>query len=355
LKHVSKYFILLFAIFLLCVALLECITVNSMVFNMFNDSDLNKYHFLKDGVESENYEILPLPDPFPPTITYNPEHNFFLVEFLNSIKKLDGKGEEVFSIKKGENIELPNFAHYVFTRNGVYDTTKSSIIEESFKEIVNKNRDMKEKEWNKRFIEFFKSAQEVVYGKEYSMKQDGGFSVYFKTGEGWINLITNKKETRSTDDNALEYTFKGAQARYQKMVILKDPYHETFSDQETIEMMLQEKNPENYKLKYTNQKKIRVRYFKKAGIYEEIAFTPIPILSAGTAIYQIKMKDDVLTFKENAIKPFIGSVQNHFHWYILPDPYFHNSEVSFLELKYPSNWHESGSNGMYIIRRKKGH
>jgi hypothetical protein len=346
---------------LLIVFLLQqCTPINITSASAFRSSKFDTYKYLKDGVESENYVMQQLSGHFSPSVTYQAEHNFFILESINSIKnkavfcftKLDSNGNELVTISSEEQMELPEFTHYVFSQTGIYDLSKKEVKEEPFKEIVNQDRLLEPKAWIKLFDEYYKAAQVVIFGGELSNKNNKGFPVYFRIEGQWIKLFTKENELRAYDDeDALKHNYKGYPAKFTRTFVLKDPRQKTFSNGES-EGMIYEKNMYNYSFKYSHKSKIKSLHFNKELVYDNIAYTTIPILFGGIAYYRLKINGDVLYFKESAIKPLFLPLQNHFHWYILPDAYFKNSDVSFLELKYPSNLNESGSNGLYIIKRK---
>ena len=352
----SLKYMIQFGITILLIVLIfqQCTSFNITSASIFKSPKLDTYKYLKDGVESENFIIEYLSSNYPPSVTYNAEYNFFIVESDHDFKKLNGSGDEIFAINKEESMELPKFTHFIFSNNGVYDLSKEEIKITLFKDIVNQDRLTEPKAWIELFDKYYKTAQIVIFGEELSHKQDRGFPIYFKIGVKWIKLFTKKQELRAHDyENALKHNYEGYPSKYTRTIVLKAPSKKTFSDREKEEYLIEDIAIKNYSYKYRNKSKIKSIHFTKEMVYEHIAYTSIPILFAGTSFYKLKIKDDLINFKENAIKPIFMPLQNHFYWYILPDEYFKNSEISFLELRYPSNLNESGSNGLYIIKRKK--
>ncbi len=343
----------------------QCTSINITSASIFKSSKLDTYPYLKDGVISDDYTIQRLPSRYDPKITYNATHNFFLVEGDDYFKKIDGNGNELITIKKEEHkdghTELATFTHYLFNENGVYDLSEEDIKEVLFKEIINQDRSLEPKTWIQLFDEYYKAAQVVVFGEElpYKDKQDQGFPVYFRIGKEWTKLFTKRNELRARGIDALKYNHKGYPPKFTRTIVLKDSSQKTFSNNEQEHYVHLYENKEssikNYAFKYNNTSKIKSIFFEKEFVYATLAggYTPIPISYTGTAYYKLKIKNSTLRFKEKAIKPIFKGLENHFYWYILPDAYFQNTDVSFLKFQYPSNHNNSGSNGLYIVKKIK--
>ncbi len=327
----------------------QCTTIN---FNTpLKKKAYDNYPYLKEGVESEHYTIQPFLDRYPPSVTYNPAGNYFIIEGDQYYKKLDSNGHELITIKREGGMEMPKFTHYIFSVRGVCNLSDGQIEEMLFAEVLNADRALKPNDWKLLFDQYYKASEIVIYGEELPYPEGKGFSVFFKKDNEWVKLFTKKNETRAYDDSeALKHVYSGYPAKFTRTVVLKDPLKKTFSNKEREEYLLVSIDKKNYTLSYSNNRKIKSLYFNKEIVDDEIAYTPIPISFSGTSYYRIKMKEGSLTFKESATKPIFMPVRNHFHWYILPDEYFNQSEVSFLACKYPHNVNESGSNGLYIIR-----
>ncbi len=282
-------------------------------------------------------------------------HNFFLLDGFRYLKKLDGNGNEIAYIKinktDDEHIILSDFTHYLFSKNGVYDLSEENIKEVLFKKVINQDRALKHKAWLKLFDEYYNKAQVVVYGNE----QYHNFPIYFRIENEWIKLFTEKGEPRTKGVDGL--MLKGYPAKFTRTVILKDPLKKVFSN--TFEEgwgHLYEKGDsiKNYTFKYSNTSKIKPLFYRKEKIDDLFAYTPIPNSIFGTAYYQLKVKNDILSFKAKTSKLIFRGLENHFNWYILPDTCFQNTDVSFLNLLSPSDYQQSGnSNGLYIIKKKR--
>lgn len=175
---------ILFIIFILQ----QCTPLNITSASIFKSSKLEAYPYLKEGVKSDNFTFHRLPGRFPPAITYNAEHNFFLVDGYQYFKKLDANENEVISIKKGENLTLANFTYYLFSNNGVYDLSEEDIKEVKFSKIINEDRLLGFKAWIKLFDTYYQAARVVVYGEKLPYDKGKGFPVYFKIGKMLNNL-----------------------------------------------------------------------------------------------------------------------------------------------------------------------
>ncbi len=339
-------------ILLLAVVILQqCTTINLNA--PFKKKEYDNYSYLKDGIEGKSYTIEPLPNKYPPIVTYHPTQNYFIIEADSVYIKLDSNGNELATITRKEGMEVPKFAHHIFSVRGVYNLSDKKIKEVLFKEVLNADRSISKNTWKALFGQHYQAAEIVIYGKELPYSEGEGFPVFFKIKEEWFKLLTGKRVLRANDDyEALKHVYPGYPAKFTRTVVLKDPFKKTFSDREREEYLLANNDRKNYTLNYSNNRKIKSLYFNKEMVDDEIAYTPIPISFSGTSYYRIKMKEGVLNFKESATKPIFMPVRNHFHWYILPDTCFNNSEVSFLEVRYPHNINNSGSDGLYIIKPK---
>jgi len=338
-------------LFVIAIILQQCTTINLNV--PFKKKEYNNYSYLKDGVKSKNYIIEPLPNKYPPIVTYHPTQNYFIIEADSVYLKLGSKGNELATIVREKGMEVPKFTHYIFSVRGVYNLSDEKIIEVPFKEVLNADRSISKNSWKVLFDQYYKAAEIVIYGKGLPYSEGEGFPVFFKIKEEWFKLLTGKHVLRANDDSeALKHVYPGYPAKFTRTVVLKDPLKKTFSNREREEYLLVNSDRKNYTLSYSNSRKIKSLYFNKEMVDDEIAYTPIPISFSGTSYYRIKMNEGILNFKESATKPIFMPVRNHFHWYILPDTCFNSSNVSFLEVQYPHNINNSGSDGLYIIRPK---
>lgn len=58
----------------------------------------------------------------------------------------------------------PEFAPYVFTKNGVLDFTKTHIQKEAYTKVLNKNQELTKESWDETYHRLYNKADEVVYG-----------------------------------------------------------------------------------------------------------------------------------------------------------------------------------------------
>ncbi len=308
--------------------------------------------YLKDTVESENYCIKYISTNYT-KIYYHPSHLFFMLIGNTEYIKLDAKGKQAYSIERNDSMHNPFLCPYVFTQNSVYDFTENELVEVPFEEVVNAEQAFEELAWEKEMDNYYKLAQVVIYGEEYSSVDGWGFPVYFKIDSNWIKLVTPKGWVRSANFDGLEFRYKQYPAKFDHMVLLKDPKLNEYSDNtgSNIGSIFEDKTP--YLLTYSTKFKIKRQFYQKEMICDYFPYTHIPNSWTGTACYRLKMKGDVLKFKEHTIKPVFNRVQDYFFWYILPNKYQNDSQVSFIEYSYPVNINESGSKGLYILVSKE--
>jgi len=67
----------------------------------------------------------------------------------------------------------------------------------------------------------------------------------------------------------------------------------------------------------------------------------------------LEIENSILNFKTVAHKEaFFGKVETDLHLFGLPNQYANLSDVRFLSYDYPTNYHENGKKGVYVIKKK---
>ncbi len=330
---------------LLILFLEQCSIINVLSPPIFKKAAYDTYPYLKEGVVSENYEIRYISSPYKAFITYDSKHNYFFIA-QEPYRKIDHNGVEKIKIEFNGQLDNPLFTHYVFDKKGVYDFSKDTVKKENFSKIINADYSMKAKEWNSLFKEYYRKAQVVVYGNDMDYKY---YPIYLKINNLWILLLTSSYDGIN-QDYSTGISFDGYPAKFNKMILLKSAQTKDFSNGLT---QLNTK-AEEYSLNYPKNFKIKRLFYKKEMVAENFPYTSIPQEYSGTAYYRLKTGGDTLKFKEKALKHCLRiSIKTYLNWFVLPKKYIQNTEVSFLELRYPHNINESGSNGLYIVKKKE--
>ncbi len=331
-------------IFLLLLFLTQCTTINVFTTSKAKKSVYNKYPYLKDGAASENYIIKYISNPYKAFITYDTKNKYFFIA-QPPYRKISKNGLVVVQIEDNGHLDNPLFTHYLFDKDGVYDFSKTEVKKELFNTIINADFSMRPKQWKSLFDDYYKKADVVVYGNDMDYKY---YPIYLKINTGWI-LIFSSSYDGFNQSYSEGVSLEGYPAKFNKMVLLKDNHKQEFSNG----MVEENLNMDEYSLSYPSKFKLRRLYFHKQMVSEDFPYTSIPQEFSGIAYYRIKIDNDVLNFKESALKHcFSSSVKSYLFWYVLPEKYLQDSKVSFLEYKYPHNINETGSNGLYIIKEK---
>jgi len=330
----------------------QCTVLNLRNAFVLNKKEYIAYPYLKDGVESENYRIKFISDIYT-QIYYHPVHQFFMLFNSEGYTKLNAKGRQVFSVDRIDSLQNPFLTPYVFTPNSVYDFTKNKLTEEDFQKVLNEDRDFEKAEWEREMNGYYKLAHVVIYGKEFSGAEGWGFPIYFKVKNHWIKLLTPKDWMRSPNSNGLERRNKQFPAKFEQMALLKDVNLNEHSDNTSSGYRPGYIDTVPYSEIYNTNYKIKRHYYKKEKVCDHYAYTSIPNSYTATAYYSLKTNGEILKFKEHNIKPVFHPVQDYLFWYVLPNKYEKDSQVSFIEYRYPINVNESGSKGLYILHPKK--
>lgn len=350
----KKKIMMLLGTLLFLLFLNQCTTVNIAPPTIFKKKEFGNYNYLKDGIKSDYFQIEKISEYTHSKVTYDTIHNFFIISDRSKIQKINAKGEKVIEISRVNHMDFTTYGHYIFMDTIVYDLSKKIIQQEKFEEIILPSKEITPKDWLLQFQELYQQASVVYYGRnDYKHKAK---PVYFKVHENWKVLYLSGGHSFSNDD-LTDYTFKNYPAKFNRLIVLKDNANKVYSNGQFSagasvasykRMNFEEKN-----FIYPEQRKIKSLFFQKEMVYEEIAYTSIPVVLGGTAYFNLKKGNDILKFKENATMSSFSfyKIKNYLSHYFIPEKFKNQSNVSFLKLKYPSNNNESGSKGWYVIKR----
>ena len=137
------------------------------------------------------------------------------------------------------------------------------------------------------------------------------------------------------------------------MVLLQDldrkQYSHAFSDIRDGLIGLKEK-----RLRYRSSTKLKMVSYNNIGVSEHLAYTNIPILMKGTALYRLSVGNETINFKEIAVRTVLSrKVDTHLNLFIVPKSSAKDVSASFLEFLPGNNLDTMGSDGLYVIRPKR--
>lgn len=305
-----------------------------------------EFPLLKDNVQSDTHELHFLHDTYATHITYSPIGNFFLVVDRNYLK-IDASGTTVFSHPTAYETVKPPRSFYIIDANEIYDLSASEVRAETVVEILNDSstRRFKEDYWQNIFTTLYDSASVVLFGSEYT--ENNKFPTYFKVDQGWVLLYSSYDHISLEYDRKVGATLNGLPAKYERMVLLKDPDADVFAngDADYYNRFMPELDFE-YPARYG----VQMLSYQKEFISANNVYTPIPAKISGPASYEIKVADGVLNFRETAAQMVGSGPASNMTRFILPTQYFGNADISFLEFRPLNNIDTSGSDGLYVIR-----
>jgi hypothetical protein len=347
----SKQFVTMLGILLIILFLINQLTKINVFSPLLNKKEYNSFKHLKKGVVSQNYNIKYISNPYYAEITYDRAFNFFFIRDTH-FRKIDAKGNEVMAIIDTESVSHPKRTPFVFTIDGVYDFSKKIIKKELFKEIHNDidSLVLRQEVWQKQFETFYEIAETVVYG---ALNQDlVRYPIYFKIDNEWILLYSTGENI--DDDYDFGITYSGYPAKFDKLIYLKDVENDHYANAlSKNDLFMSNKQLIEFDFKYPSDFKINKLFFKKKSQFDHIAYTSIPISWFGTAYYELKINGEPINFKEMASKNLLSfSIEPYLNWYVLPEEYSNNTDVSFIEFRFPQVNRKPG-NGLFIISKNK--
>ncbi len=328
----------------------QCSTIN-LIPNLV--SKVNTYKYLSEKVSSQNFVIDKISNKTHVFITYDPVHNYFIVDDSYTKTKVSATGDVLINIPSPSG-QLPYKTHYIFTDSTVCDFSKNKLEIESFYKKINPATEKLEKKWIAVFEEYYNKATTVIYSND--------DLAYFKIKEGWVALHFSDNYYL-TDDNDYEKIFENYPAKFNRLIFLKDEKSNTYSDWmshsgSSIDKKYNDNSLEHLKFpekkfKYLNQKIEKIS-FDKTAKSETYTYTPIIAQFQGVGYYKLKKEGEYIRFKENAFKyPFMffksDAYLNH---YSVPEQFETKTKLSFIRYSFPTNQNESNSQGVYIIKRK---
>ncbi len=315
---------------------------------LFMKKEFESYKYLKDGVGSAHYEVVRVSENSYLTLTYDRTNNFFLLDDIDGIKKIDAKGE-VKMFVSWRKVDLPSRTAYAFNDSLVFDFTQEEMKPTPFSEIIFPEKRSAE-EWIALFESYYRQASIVIYGDKLVSQKHDFYPIYMKINGDWVLMYLHDYFYFQLDENK-QRNFEPYPRKYNQLILLEDAANKVLSGwitQEEYNGQLEET------LEYVPQK-IKTLAFHKDCVSETIIYTPIPRVLAGTGYYHLNKGDEVIKFKENGLKLSFTKPKSYLYHFTVPKENESQCKISFLKLGYPTNANKSGSKGWYVIRRKTNH
>ncbi len=312
------------------------------------------YPLLKDGPSSEHYMLENIGDYTPANITYSPHGNFFVVE-TDRFVKIDASGRKVFSLKRGAEVNLLPFSHYVATPKGIYDLSNPRPKLKPYEQVVNgdKDRTLTVESFHEIYTQAYTDADIVIYDEPNFEEGIDKYRAYMWIKGGWVLFYLSGRAITIDSDYEMGVTVKEYPAKFNRLVLLRDVQTKTYSadngdlagDNPRLMALLPER-----KMRYPARGKLKTLQFRKERVDE--TYRGVPVVFSGMAEHRLRIGGEDLFFREIAVKALRQKLQTQLHWYVVPAPYQSKTQVGFLEFRPISNLSSEGSGGVYVLRRK---
>ncbi|WBX78191.1 hypothetical protein PG911_08035 [Tenacibaculum ovolyticum] len=338
----------------------KCTTINITSASIFKKKEYETYNYLKDGVNSEKFQLERISENAYNLIGYDEIGNYFIVYGDEKITKINSVGEEQFKIDRLGNVSYANFGSYVFTDSEIYDLTQEKIKVTSLNKIIDfSNKELNKEEFFKLMETYYSKASHVIYAnvETFSAKN---YKVYLKIENEWLGIYISQNKSTGINFYPTGEIVKKYPEKFKKLLFLKNTVDNVYSTRSSgNEGFSSVPDPviltKEDDLEYPKYKEIKTSFYQKEKTYGTIAYTSIPVSFIGTSYLKLEINKEVFKFKEKGIKSIgvLSSPKHYLSYYVLPEPFINKSQVSFLKLFYPTNIGASGSKGLYIIKPKK--
>ncbi|GAA4200424.1 hypothetical protein GCM10022289_12150 [Pedobacter jeongneungensis] len=341
---------------LLVIYLAKFTAIHIALSNLSFPSRLKHYPYLNEGAQSENFEVDYL---FydPANIDYDTKTGGFIVttahvnQAFEVYHKLDAKGNSTDSLVNDTSaIHTFHNEGVVFGEDYFIDwCTSGNKNRQPFVDFLNHDFKMDEKAWAEIFETHYKNASAVTYKPS---KDWHSLTFYFKTEKGWLAMNSLKDDERIFQDvgSENELDFKGYPLKGNRFIALKSSITGKYP-------LLSYKNRsdiENQSYNWKDSKNpVNLKYFKKENLQGRAPYTGLPQTWGGDAYLTLKHKNQLIRFKEIAVKDVgFAEPQINLDLYQVPKAFENKSDVAFIILSYGTNIGDRGGNGLYVIKRK---
>lgn len=355
----KKNILIAFAILivLILIYVVKFTAIHITLAKMFFPSQLKQYPYLNAGAQSENFEVDYL---FydPANIDYDTQSGIFIIttahvnQPFEVYHKLDARGNEIDSLVS-DTSAIHTFYNegVVFGQDYFIDwSTSDNKHRQPFATFLNHNFNMDKKGWEESFVAHYKDASAVTYK---ASKDWDYLTFYFRTEKGWMAMNTHKNDKRIYQDMGSEndLDFKGYPTKGNRFIALKS----SITGKYPLLSYKPRNDGENHLYDWTDPKNpVNLKYFKTENLQGRAPYFGIPQTWGGDAYLTLKHKNQVIRFKEIALKDvgFSTKPEINLDLYQVPQPYDHKSDVAFIILSYGTNIGDRGGNGLYVIKRK---
>ena len=352
---------ILIALAIITVLLLICIVkftaINIAWSNILFPREFKQYPYLNSGAQSEHFEADYL---FydPANIDYDTQTGGFIIttahvnQAFEVYHKLDATGNVIDSLVN-DSSAIHTFHNEAVVFGACYFidwSTSCKKQKQDFIAFLNQDFKMEERTWEENFETNYKNALAVTYK---ASKDWDYLTFYFKTAKGWIAMNSEKNDERIYQDMGSEndLDFKGYPVKGNRFIPLKSsitgkyPLLSYKSHNQVDGRTYNWTDPEN---------PVILKYFKKENLQGRAPYTDLPQTWGGDAYLALKHKNEVIRFKEIAIKGvgFSTKPEINLDLYEVPPTFEDKSDVAFIILSYGTNIGDRGGNGLYVIKRK---
>ncbi len=344
-------------IVLLIIYMAKFTAINIALSRLSFPDRLKHYPYLNQGAQSENFEVDYL---FydPANIDYDTEKGGFIIttahvnQAFEVYHKFDAKGNLIDSLVNDSSaIHTFHNEGVVFGEDYFIDwCTSGNKNKQPFVDFLNRDFKMDEKLWEQTFETNYKNAAAVTYKPSADWHS---LTFYFKIEKGWLAMNTLQNDARIYQDmgSENELDFKGYPVKGNRFIALKS----SISGKYPLLSYKNRNEIENQPYNWTDTKNpIILKYFKKENLQGRAPYSGLPQTWGGDAYLTLKHKNEVIRFKEIALKDVGLSTEPEINLdlYEVPEKFKNRSDVAFIILSYGTNIGDRGGNGIYIIKRK---
>ncbi len=304
---------------------------------------------LKDAEGSTSYEIAYLGDTALGYIGYHETGEFFVAEAGIQTQKIDANGRSVFSFPRAYEHFRPGPAPFIATPDGVIDLRRDRPAVEPVVLTFNDDPDrvLPESAFRDLFDDHYARCETMFVGRTH--EDFSRWSAYFGCEEGWVLIwVAPEHIDVETDWTHRQYRLAGYPARYEPLVLLRDPASGYLShDDDAIRRTNRRKKaPE---IRHREDVQLDILGYDRRGSYDTVAYTGLPFSSRGLATYRLRVAGEEMLFAEMAVKGALSFYPDPNLDVFVP-PAAPGPDLVFLEFRPPSDSTSLGSDGLYVVR-----
>lgn len=304
---------------------------------------------LNEEPSSKRYELMSLGSSATADITYSPSGQFFIVEDRRCTV-VDADGQVRFSVETNSDVERLPLSPYVVSAQGVYDLSQPEPVFRPFVRKVNDEPGMTlvRKTFDRMLQQAYQDADVVIYGRMFwNQNMVPG---YFRIDGDWVLFNLPFDYVAFDVDHELGTTVERFPPKHERMIHLADARRGVLAAPLARIRHSEIPLPED-RMAYHPAGELDTLSFETETVFDRSYFLNIPLSHIGTAVYELTVDGEAMVFREYAVKPVIGARESQLYWYVLPDQYRDESDVSFLEFNPYANASGIGGHDVYVLRR----